>query len=74
MPNKLHTPLAHLGGGSPEAMKREIWRNYPVADRRDFVRQLVDRGLAGPAAVAEGDQPGKCCDTGCEAPPAKVAE
>lgn len=62
------------GGGSPEAMKREIWRNYPVADRREFVRQLVDRGLAGPAAVAEGDQPGKCCDTGCEAPPAKVAE
>src|SRR5690606_32581655 len=21
------------GGGSPEAMKREIWRNYPVAER-----------------------------------------
>src|SRR5690606_35692504 len=25
------------GGGSPEAMKREIWRNYPVMDRVELV-------------------------------------
>ena len=34
------------GGGSPEAMKREIWRNYPVMDRVDLVERLLDRGRA----------------------------
>jgi 4-hydroxybutyryl-CoA dehydratase/vinylacetyl-CoA-Delta-isomerase len=55
------------GGGSPEAMKREIWRNYPVAEKADLVEKLMDRGL-----VADGrrvsKQPGRCCVTGCEVP------
>ncbi len=59
------------GGGSPEAMKREIWRNYPVAERKELVTDLLDRGV-----LAEGRkvtrQPGRCCDTGCQ-PPATVA-
>ncbi len=55
------------GGGSPEAMKREIWRNYPVGEKRDLVEQLLDRGV-----LVEGKrvskQPGRCCVTGCEVP------
>ena len=27
------------GGGSPEAMKREIWRNYPVMEKVELVEQ-----------------------------------
>jgi 4-hydroxybutyryl-CoA dehydratase/vinylacetyl-CoA-Delta-isomerase len=59
------------GGGSPEAMKREIWRNYPVGDKMALVEQLLDRG-----ALADGRrpdrQPARCCTTGCETP--KAAE
>ena len=59
------------GGGSPEAMKREIWRNYPVAEKVGLVESLLDRGV-----LAEGSrvsrQPGRCCDTGCTVP--KAAE
>lgn len=56
------------GGGSPEAMKREIWRNYPVMEKAALVESLLDRGV-----LEEGrrvsKQPGRCCDTGCETPP-----
>ena len=55
------------GGGSPEAMKREIWRNYPVGEKVELVEKLLDRGL-----VADGrrvsKQPDRCCATGCEVP------
>jgi len=51
------------GGGSPEAMKREIWRNYPVTEKIALVEDLLDRGL-----LADGTrvskQPGRCCATG----------
>jgi len=57
------------GGGSPEAMKREIWRNYPVMEKVELVETLLDRGV-----VDEGRrvsrQPGRCCPTGCEVPAA----
>ncbi|MGN1288706.1 MAG: 4-hydroxyphenylacetate 3-hydroxylase family protein, partial [Bradyrhizobium sp.] len=33
------------GGGSPEAMKREIWRNYPVMEKAELVENLLGRGL-----------------------------
>ncbi|MGN1285813.1 MAG: 4-hydroxyphenylacetate 3-hydroxylase C-terminal domain-containing protein, partial [Bradyrhizobium sp.] len=61
------------GGGSPEAMKREIWRNYPVMEKAELVENLLGRGL-----VDEGrrvsKQPGRCCATGCEVPePSAVA-
>ena len=55
------------GGGSPEAMKREIWRNYPVMEKVELVESLLDRGLVDDGRRV-GKQPGKCCDTGCEAP------
>lgn len=67
------------GGGSPAAMKQEIWRNYPVGNKVELVERLLERGVAadGSAAASPHDparaitknrQPGKCCDTGCTAP------
>jgi 4-hydroxybutyryl-CoA dehydratase/vinylacetyl-CoA-Delta-isomerase len=61
------------GGGSPEAMKREIWRNYPVPEKRALVERLLDRGVlddgqrASPGPLSR--QPGRCCTTGCQVPP-----
>ncbi len=55
------------GGGSPEAMKREIWRNYPVLEKAELVQNLLDRGvLAGGQSASK--QPGRCCATGCQVP------
>lgn len=55
------------GGGSPEAMKREIWRNYPVMEKADLVERLIDRGvLADGAKISK--QPGRCCAAGCTVP------
>ncbi len=55
------------GGGSPEAMKREIWRNYPVSEKTALVEDLLERGI-----LADGrrvpKQPGRCCPVGCEVP------
>ncbi|MEO8527042.1 MAG: 4-hydroxyphenylacetate 3-hydroxylase C-terminal domain-containing protein, partial [Caldimonas sp.] len=58
------------GGGSPAAMKREIWRNYPVGSKVELVERLLDRGvLHDPArAITRNRQPGRCCDTGCTRP------
>lgn len=57
------------GGGSPEAMKREIWRNYPLTDRRQLVERLLDRGvLADESGDRVSSQPGRCCVTGCQVP------
>ena len=69
------------GGGSPAAMKQEIWRNYPVGSKVDLVERLLDRGVLAPNGVAGADahadapraitrnrQPGRCCDTGCTVP------
>ncbi|MDO9507310.1 MAG: 4-hydroxyphenylacetate 3-hydroxylase N-terminal domain-containing protein [Hydrogenophaga sp.] len=67
------------GGGSPAAMKQEIWRNYPVGSKVELVERLLERGIAAdgsPAAaphdparaITRNRQPGKCCDTGCTTP------
>lgn len=53
------------GGGSPEAMKREIWRRYPIPEKTQLVQNLIDRGVAGDRPVTSR-QPGKCCATGCQ--------
>jgi 4-hydroxybutyryl-CoA dehydratase / vinylacetyl-CoA-Delta-isomerase len=55
------------GGGSPEAMKREIWRNYPVMEKVELVEQLLDRGVLD-RGQRVSRQPGRCCATGCEPP------
>jgi 4-hydroxybutyryl-CoA dehydratase/vinylacetyl-CoA-Delta-isomerase len=55
------------GGGSPEAMKREIWRNYPVMEKAELVEKLLDRGILDEGRRVS-KQPGRCCATGCEVP------
>jgi len=55
------------GGGSPEAMKREIWRNYPVMEKVELVEKLLDRGILDDGRRVS-KQPGRCCATGCEVP------
>jgi len=62
------------GGGSPAAMKQEIWRQYPVGDKVALVERLLDRGVLTPndgdakRAIMRNRQPGRCCDQGCSAP------
>ncbi len=67
------------GGGSPAAMKQEIWRNYPVGSKVELVERILERGIAAdgsPAAaphdparaITRNRQPGRCCDTGCTTP------
>jgi 4-hydroxybutyryl-CoA dehydratase / vinylacetyl-CoA-Delta-isomerase len=67
------------GGGSPEALKQEIWRNYPVGSKVELVERILERGIAAdgtPAAaphesdraITRNRQPGKCCDMGCSTP------
>ena len=59
------------GGGSPEAMKREIYRHYPLEERKALVERLLDRGVAHTGetgAPARHRQPGQCCPVGCQAP------
>jgi 4-hydroxybutyryl-CoA dehydratase/vinylacetyl-CoA-Delta-isomerase len=57
------------GGGSPEAMKREIWRHYPIAEKTQLVEALMERGvLADGSEPSRSKQPGKCCATGCRPP------
>lgn len=55
------------GGGSPEAMKKEIFRRYPVADRVELVENLLDRGMLADATrrITLARQPGRCCVQGC---------
>ncbi len=56
------------GGGSPEAMKKEIFRRYPIAERVELVENLLDRGMLADARrrITIGRQPGRCCATGCQ--------
>jgi 4-hydroxybutyryl-CoA dehydratase / vinylacetyl-CoA-Delta-isomerase len=58
------------GGGSPAAMKQELWRHYPVGSKVDLVERLLERGVLHDAdrAITKNRQPGKCCDMGCSAP------
>ncbi len=59
------------GGGSPAAMKQEIWRNYPLGNKVDLVERLLERGALaenGKRAITRNRQPGRCCDQGCSAP------
>ena len=67
------------GGGSPAAMKQEIYRNYPIGSKVDLVERLLERGLNADGtgegvphdpnrAITQNRQPGKCCDTGCTTP------
>lgn len=64
------------GGGSPAAMKQEIWRHYPLGDKVDLVERLLDRGALverPDRPITRNRQPGRCCDRGCTAPGEAVA-
>ena len=67
------------GGGSPAAMKQEIYRNYPIGSKVELVERLLERGINADGsgagvphdpnrAITQNRQPGKCCDTGCTTP------
>ena len=63
------------GGGSPAAMKQEIYRNYPIGSKVELVERILERGVNGDGlphdpdrAITKNRQPGKCCDTGCTTP------
>ncbi len=58
------------GGGSPAAMRQEIWRNYPLGNKVELVERLLDRGVLHDEtrAITRNRQPGRCCDTGCTQP------
>ncbi|MCB1909987.1 MAG: 4-hydroxyphenylacetate 3-hydroxylase [Rhodocyclaceae bacterium] len=58
------------GGGSPAAMKQEIWRRYPVGDKVALVERLMDRGIVDDPRrpITRNRQPGRCCEAGCAKP------
>lgn len=60
------------GGGSPEAMKQEIYRHYPVGNKVDLVERLLERGILGDETrrITRNRQPGRCCAAGCLVPEA----
>src|SRR6185436_1322774 len=60
------------GGGSPEAMKMEIYRQYPIGNKVDLVERLLERGVLQDAdrKITRNRQPGRCCAEGCEVPDA----
>ena len=51
------------GGGSPEAMKMEIWRRYPLGNKVDLVERLLERGVLADQvrSITRNRQPGRCC-------------
>ena len=62
------------GGGSPAAMKQEIYRNYPIGSKVELVERILERGIGETPhplahiknrAITQNKQPGKCCDQGC---------
>jgi len=69
-----YSTISLHGGGSPEAMKMEIFRNYDIDDRMRLVERLLDRGVLADegATPAATDQPGRCCPSGCQVPEVSV--
>ena len=49
-------------------MRREIYRYYPLEERRELVEKLLDRGLLNDGRETSDAQPGKCCPVGCQVP------
>ncbi len=56
------------GGGSPDAMKTEIYRNYPIGNKVDLVEKLLDRGVLADETrrITRNRQPARCCVAGCQ--------
>lgn len=63
-----YSTISVHGGGSPEAMKREIFRHYPIPERKRLVERLMNRGATvdeNGEHVSDAGQPGQCCGNGC---------
>jgi 4-hydroxybutyryl-CoA dehydratase / vinylacetyl-CoA-Delta-isomerase len=58
------------GGGSPAAMKQEIYRNYPIGNKVELVERILERGVNNDPnrPINQNKQAGKCCDMGCTTP------
>ncbi len=56
------------GGGSPDAMKTEIYRHYPIGNKVDLVERLLDRGVLADETrkITRNRQPARCCVAGCQ--------
>lgn len=65
-----YSVISMHGGGSPAAMKQEIYRNYPIGSKVELVERLMERGVVDDPrrAITQNKQPGKCCDQGCTVP------
>ena len=61
-----YSVISMHGGGSPEAMKLEVLRNYDVEARSELVQALFDRDALDMGRGLKADrQPGRCCPAGC---------
>ena len=50
-------------------MRREIYRYYPLEERRQLVERLLDRGVLNvDGEASRNKQPGRCCPVGCQVP------
>lgn len=64
-----YSVISLRGGGSPEAMRREIYRYYPLEERAALAERLLDHGiLAESGRPTCNTQPGRCCPVGCQVP------
>lgn len=62
-----YSVISPHGGGSPAAMKQEIWRNYPLGSKVELVERLLDRRVLHDESrsITKNRQPGRYCDMGC---------
>ncbi|MEO7031127.1 MAG: 4-hydroxyphenylacetate 3-hydroxylase N-terminal domain-containing protein [Herbaspirillum sp.] len=62
-----YSVISMHGGGSPAAMKQEIYRNYPIGNKVALVERLMERGVVDDPRrpITRNRQPGKCCAHGC---------
>jgi 4-hydroxybutyryl-CoA dehydratase/vinylacetyl-CoA-Delta-isomerase len=69
-----YSVISMHGGGSPEAMQREIWRHYPLGNKVDLVERLLERGILTDETrkITRNRQPGRCCVAGCHVPEVPV--
>jgi 4-hydroxybutyryl-CoA dehydratase/vinylacetyl-CoA-Delta-isomerase len=65
-----YSTISLHGGGSPAALRQEIWRNYPLGSKVELVERLLERGVVheDQRPITQNRQPGRCCDAGCSAP------
>ncbi len=61
------------GGGSPAAMKQEIYRNYPIGSKVELVERILERGVAADGSPAAAPHDPERAITQKTASPASAA-